>query len=421
MLHVPKQRLSSDHKRRSSEDADEATDADASWPAYPPILLVLHLFLETHRPSDVPALPGGGRGGGGDRTDPSPLRRIRLSGGLAYEGQLRRRHRESKEQRDERHHAAGEQGPAPRRGSGEGERRPRTGRRVPHGWGRLAFPDGAFYEGTWRGGVVHGKGALHLPNGNAYLGSWARGRKHGQGSFVWADGSRHEGAYEDGERSGRGKISYASGAVFEGDFKGGVRHGVGRLELEGEGGGRSGGGKASYDGEWVNDVPHGFGVFVSPAGGGERFEGSWRNGVRSGNGTLVQRWAPEEEEEKREGEEEKGQKKEENGAEEGDGGVGKEKVGAQEGDASSEVALYSGSFEDGLPDGDGMMRYGSATFCGHVEKGEWNGGGRFDFGENGKGSFEGTWHDGLPSGSGRWRGREKGGEVDCTFEEGCSQ
>lgn len=258
----------------------------------------------------------------------------------------------------------------------------------------MVLPGGALYEGAWVKGVVHGKGALHLANGNCYFGSWARGRKHGLGTYMYADGSCHEGFYSRGERSGVGTMHYASGAVYEGEFKAGRRHGVGRLELA------TGG--ASYDGDWVEDVPHGHGIHVDPAGGGERFEGSWRRGIRSGGGTLVQGWAEK-------GGQEGAGKGEQEQEEEGKGG----------GD-SSEVAWYSGNFCGGYPHGDGMMMYGPMTYWGHVERGVWNGGGRIDLGEPGLGSFEGSWLDGIPRGSGRWQSKQSRLEVDCTFEQGYS-
>eukprot|EP00903_Cladosiphon_okamuranus_P011081 g10460.t1 len=280
----------------------------------------------------------------------------------------------------------------PRGGGGGGEEVV-----VPHGWGRMVLPDGSLYEGAWRSGVVHGKGALNLANGNCYFGSWDRGRKHGLGTYMFDDGSCHEGFYSRGERSGVGTMHYASGAVYEGEFKAGRRHGVGRLELA------TGG--ASYDGDWVDDMPHGHGIHVDPAGGGERFEGRWRHGIRSGGGTLLQGWAGKGQQEG-EQEEEKEEEKEEG---KGDAGV-----------VSSEVAWYSGNFSGGYPHGDGTMVYRSMTYCGHVDRGVWNGGGRIDFGESGLGSFEGSWLDGIPRGSGRWQSKQSQLEVDCTFEQGYS-
>lgn len=258
---------------------------------------------------------------------------------------------------------------------------------MPFGWGRVTLAEGATYEGEWSGGRVHGKGTLRLPNGNAYWGSWALGRKHGLGTFVWADGSRHDGNYRAGMKSGFGTLHYASGAVFEGQFEADRRHGIGRLELP-EG--------SSYVGEWERDVPHGFGVFVDAAGGGERYEGSWKRGVRSGGGRLIQGWA-----------------------EEGQGGENLPDLASSVStDRFKDLAWYSGNFKDGLPHGEGAMGYGLATFCGHVERGEWTGGrGVLDLG-GGRGSFEGTFSKGLPRGNGSWRWEKSGVEMDCTFEEG---
>ncbi|CAN0210764.1 unnamed protein product, partial [Ascophyllum nodosum] len=258
---------------------------------------------------------------------------------------------------------------------------------MPLGWGRVTLLEGATYEGEWLGGCVHGKGALRLPNGKAYWGSWALGRKHGLGTFVWADGSRHHGYYRAGLKSGVGTLHYASGAVFEGQFEADRRHGVGRLELPGG---------SSYDGEWARDVPHGFGVFVDATRGGERFDGSWKRGVRSGGGLLVQGWAQ--------------------------SGQGGEHLAGPASSASADgfkdLAWYSGNFVNGLPHGERVMGYGLATFCGHVEHGEWtDGGGMLDL-VDGRGTFEGTFSNGLPRGSGRWHRKESGVEMDCTFKEG---
>ncbi|CAM9976458.1 unnamed protein product [Laminaria digitata] len=283
--------------------------------------------------------------------------RVHLPGGRTYEGQLR--------QFDE----------------------------LPQGWGTVTLKGGDLYEGSWFGGRVHGKGALRLQNGNVYWGSWAYGRKHGIGTFTWADGSRYDGYYKTGERSGAGTLRYATGAVYKGNFLRDLKHGVGRLELPCG---------AAYDGDWEGDLPHGFGVYVDGGGGGERFEGGWSRGLRCGGGKLTQGWAEEEEEA--------------GGAREV-GDDGRVKI---EG-ARAKVGWYSGNFEDGLPHGDGMMGYGQATYFGHVEQGEWTGGGgRIDSGD-GVGSFEGMWLEGLPRGGGRWRCDTTGAEVDCTFEEGHSK
>lgn len=203
---------------------------------------------------------------------------------------------------------------------------------------------------------------------------------------MYADNSRHDGCYREGKKSGAGTLRYATGAIFEGEFYDDLRHGTGRLELpNGE----------YFDGQWEKDLPHGHGVYVDGRFGGERFEGSWNRGVRSGAGKLVQGWAKK-------------------GKEQGEvGGDGENEEGVPE-----QTAWFSGSFEGGLPHGDGMMGYGPATYCGRVEQGVWTGGGgRVDLGEN-RGTFEGMWFDGLPRGGGRWLCAESGFEEDCTFKEG---
>lgn len=261
---------------------------------------------------------------------------------------------------------------------------------MPSGWGTLVLPNNVVYEGNWRDGRIHGHGALRLPNGNVYWGSWVEGRKHGSGTFVWADGSRYDGSYRAGKRSGFGVLHHSTGATFTGQFECDLRHGSGCLALP-DG--------SSYDGEWAADAPHGYGVYVEAGAGGERFEGSWNRGVRSGAGTLVQ-----------------GYELIEEGNAVGVDGEDEIKSGQTFGD----TAWYSGNFEAGLPHGDGVMGYGPATFCGHMEHGVWTGGGgRVDLGD-GSGTFEGTWSDGLPQGRGRWCKKDSPGETgaDCSFKEG---
>lgn len=251
---------------------------------------------------------------------------------------------------------------------------------MPNGWGILTMQDGVIYEGTWRRGQVHGPGSLRLPNGNAFWGAWSDGQKQGMGTFMWADGSRYEGLYRGGKRSGYGTLLYVSQAIYKGNFECDLRHGSGRLTLPCG---------SYYDGQWVTDIPHGHGVYVEAGTNGERFEGSWHKGVRCGAGTLVQ------------------------GAQEAADGT--------ESRASSGSAWYSGNFEAGLPHGNGAMGYGRATFCGHIERGMWTGGGgRVDLGDE-AGSFEGMWHNGLPQGRGRWCSSPNGTEVDATFKEGYSK
>ena len=65
--------------------------------------------------------------------------------------------------------------------------------------------------------------------------------------------------------------------MYEGGWKGGRKEGVGRMEFPN---------KDVYEGEWVNDLPDGEGMYVSEASGME-YRGRWRKGQFHGAGVLV--------------------------------------------------------------------------------------------------------------------------------------
>jgi hypothetical protein len=51
-----------------------------------------------------------------------------------------------------------------------------------HGWGKLLFADGAYYEGEFKQGEICGRGILYYSEGRpAYDGMWLDGKFHGKG------------------------------------------------------------------------------------------------------------------------------------------------------------------------------------------------------------------------------------------------
>jgi hypothetical protein len=54
-------------------------------------------------------------------------------------------------------------------------------------------------------GVPHGQGKLTWPNGDVYEGAFKTGRRHGKGHRINKDGSQYIGDYSDDKPNGKGK------------------------------------------------------------------------------------------------------------------------------------------------------------------------------------------------------------------------
>jgi len=132
------------------------------------------------------------------------------------------------------------------------------------GQGRLEWPDGAWYAGDVREGHRHGEGTFVDPNVPvAYEGTWEQGLRHGNGKLSYAldnedqtGSERHfyEGQFVQGARHGYGLLRYASGNLYEGEFVWDRKVGRGTMQWFTR--------NQRYDGEWLNDQPHGQGEYT---------------------------------------------------------------------------------------------------------------------------------------------------------------
>jgi len=62
---------------------------------------------------------------------------------------------------------------------------------LPHGIGRMTFPNGDAYHGAWEAGKQQGQGTYYYASGDLYSGQWTAGKKHGRGAYVYkADDSQ---------------------------------------------------------------------------------------------------------------------------------------------------------------------------------------------------------------------------------------
>ena len=70
---------------------------------------------------------------------------------------------------------------------------------------------GLRYKGDVVAQVPHGTGKLVWPNGDTYHGRFRNGKREGKGRRVNADGSNFSGDYEDDQPSGMGTYKWADG------------------------------------------------------------------------------------------------------------------------------------------------------------------------------------------------------------------
>jgi hypothetical protein len=70
--------------------------------------------------------------------------------------------------------------------------------------GKMNYPDGSIYEGSWIDGKRHGEGRCSFLDGGVYIGDFREGSFHGQGKMTWSDGGSYAGAWCYGEMHGHG-------------------------------------------------------------------------------------------------------------------------------------------------------------------------------------------------------------------------
>lgn len=151
----------------------------------------------------------------------------------------------------------------------------KEGTTVRHGYGKQIFSRSGGHGGGEDGpGGTSGEGASTAHD--SYVGQWFDDQPHGPGVYSYASGAVFDGAFSRGRRHGRGRYTYANGATYDGDWDAGKRTGRGVFT--------SANGDATYDGTFVDGVQHGTGVCTYA--NGDRYEGGWVHGDRSGEGTL---------------------------------------------------------------------------------------------------------------------------------------
>ncbi|KAJ6658846.1 hypothetical protein lerEdw1_019769 [Lerista edwardsae] len=121
-----------------------------------------------------------------------------------------------------------------------------------HGYGKLLFKDGSYYEGEFVDGEIMGNGLRYWAStGNTYSGQFFFGELHGHGVIQYKDSGKYEGGFAYGIREGHGLLTDKDGQTYEGCFHKNKRHGVGKMIFKNG---------DEYEGDWILDQRQGHGV-----------------------------------------------------------------------------------------------------------------------------------------------------------------
>lgn len=104
---------------------------------------------------------------------------------------------------------------------------------VPHGKGKITFPNNDNYEGGWILGLATGKGVMigHDFNGKSYKyeGDFVNFQMQGQGTFFYANGDSYSGEFQRNLFHGHGIYKWKNGDSFKGVWDKGLRNGQGKF------------------------------------------------------------------------------------------------------------------------------------------------------------------------------------------------
>lgn len=120
--------------------------------------------------------------------------------------------------------------------------------------------------------------SLHYTDGSTYVGQMRDGLREGHGVYTCAT-EQYEGEWLDDKPHGRGHQSWSDGRYYEGQFHHGKFSGLGKMVWQNPGG------LMVYEGEYADDQKHGVGEFRWPDG--RVYNGEWRRGRRHGRGAYT--------------------------------------------------------------------------------------------------------------------------------------
>jgi putative phage-type endonuclease len=161
---------------------------------------------------------------------------------------------------------------------------------VYHGMGSLKLLSGECYEGDWIFGRKSGYGKIRFINGDIYYGQWLDNKMHGKGVYYYVCGDIYKGTFNNNLKSGHGSF-HSDLYIYQGDYENGKRKGRGSLTvlrdsvlssnmllvrvLKGD----------IYEGEWLENIMHGYGVMHYSDG--SIYKGEFKSGLRCGKGEFT--------------------------------------------------------------------------------------------------------------------------------------
>ena len=143
-----------------------------------------------------------------------------------------------------------------------------------NGKGRLLSINGDYYEGEFKNGLIEGYGIFHnKKDGYTYKGYFKNNKFEGDGEISYDNSMKYKGTFEDGYKNGEGILSFNDGTYYQGHFEKNVFEGKGFFKFKD---GRT------YKGEWKNNNMEGKGEFVWNRE--TKYYGSYKCNIREGNG-----------------------------------------------------------------------------------------------------------------------------------------
>jgi hypothetical protein len=139
------------------------------------------------------------------------------------------------------------------------------------------WADGKVYNGHFFNGKENGFGSLTLPDGVKYRGQFQNGVKEGYGIMLWKTRT-YDGEWIQDQPHGQGRVVWSNGAIYTGQFQFGKYHGLGVYVWPS--------GK-KFVGRWENGIKNGHGLYTWP--NGKKYDGEYKDGLKHGYGRMI--WA----------------------------------------------------------------------------------------------------------------------------------
>jgi len=224
----------------------------------------------------------------------------------------------------------------------------------PNGWGVLQYSEGDHlnrdkYDGNMVQGVMEGHGNLFWLDGSLYSGQFVNNSKQGEGTLFYSNGDIFAGHWNQEKKTGEGRYMFAKGGEFKGGFQAGLQEGDGKFDMV--------------------DDRESWQYFQGQYKGGRRKTGEYK--LTSGD-LYTGEFEP---------------------ALDTYGGQGKYVWACGK--------VYTGGFQNGLPDGQGELIYPEGwKYTGNFVKGNFEGAGKFLWSPSSY--YEGNFSNGQMTGEGSY-------------------